>query len=191
MRRSRGLITTLGLAAVAASGAAALITIGGSTTAVANRTTPQAAGVAASHIAGARAAPQAAVRTATAWVGGVAEEILVNRDGLPLYTYEPDTATASMVNGELAALWPPLTANTAGAGGAPGKLAIVTTANGPQVTFNGHFLYTFVEDSPGVVTGQGVQNFMVARPTTPSIGSSSTSAGTAPRASSSGSVPGY
>jgi Secreted repeat of unknown function len=32
------------------------------------------------------------------------------------------------------------------------------------VAYNGHFLYTFVEDSPGHVTGQGVQNFFVATP---------------------------
>jgi hypothetical protein len=32
------------------------------------------------------------------------------------------------------------------------------------VQYNGHFLYTFVEDSPGHVTGQGVQNFFIATP---------------------------
>jgi hypothetical protein len=40
----------------------------------------------------------------------------------------------------------------------------VVTSNGRQVTYNGHFLYTFAEDSPGQVTGQGVQNFFVATP---------------------------
>jgi hypothetical protein len=34
------------------------------------------------------------------------------------------------------------------------------------VAYNGHFLYTFVADSPGHVTGQGVQNFFVATPGT-------------------------
>ena len=48
-------------------------------------------------------ATTATVRTAMARVGGVVEAILVNDKGLPLYTYKPDTATQSMVTGELAA----------------------------------------------------------------------------------------
>jgi hypothetical protein len=43
----------------------------------------------------------------------------------------------------------------------------VATSSGQQVTYNGHFLYTFVQDSPGHVTGQGVQNFFVATPGIP------------------------
>ncbi len=40
----------------------------------------------------------------------------------------------------------------------------MATTNGEQVAYNGHFLYTFVEDQPGKVTGQGVQNFYIATP---------------------------
>jgi predicted lipoprotein with Yx(FWY)xxD motif len=97
-------------------------------------------------------------------VGGVVEIILVNNKGLPLYIYTPDTATSSMVTGELAALWPPLLASAPTGSGTSGALAVVHTGNGQQVTYNGHFLYTFAEDSPGQVTGQGVQNFRVATP---------------------------
>ncbi len=46
----------------------------------------------------------------------------------------------------------------------------MSTSNGRQVAYNGHFLYTFVEDSPGHVTGQGVQNFYVATPGISAIG---------------------
>jgi len=109
-------------------------------------------------------ATMATVNTAMARVGGVVEVILVNDNGLPLYTYKPDTATQSMVTGELAALWPPLVANVPTGSGTTGVLAVVHTSNGQQVTYNGHFLYTFAEDSPGQVTGQGVQNFFVATP---------------------------
>lgn len=199
MRRPRRLIAVLGLSTVAAAGVAALVTTGGSvTTASASNTLssvgPTGAGLGApgtSPISGSQAGPLATVRTATATVGGVSETILVNRDGIPLYTYGPDTATASMVSGELAALWPPLTVGSLGVRGAPGKLAIVTTANGHQLTFNGHFLYTFVEDRPGIVTGQGVQNFMVATPAIANIASSSNSAGSIQGSASSGSLPGY
>jgi predicted lipoprotein with Yx(FWY)xxD motif len=109
-------------------------------------------------------AATATVRTATARVGGVMEVILVNDKGLPLYTYKPDTATQSMVSGELAALWPPLVGRAPTGSGTRGTLGVALTGNGRQVTYNGHFLYTFAEDSPGQVTGQGVQNFFVATP---------------------------
>jgi predicted lipoprotein with Yx(FWY)xxD motif len=106
----------------------------------------------------------ATVKTAMGRVGGVTEVILVNDEGLPLYTYKPDTATQSMVTGELATLWPPLVANGPTGRVTSGVLAVIHTSNGQQVTYNGHFLYTFAEDSPGQVTGQGVQNFLVATP---------------------------
>jgi predicted lipoprotein with Yx(FWY)xxD motif len=39
-----------------------------------------------------------------------------------------------------------------------GKLAIVKTANGSQVSYNGHLLYTFKQDTkPSDVTGEGIQ----------------------------------
>jgi predicted lipoprotein with Yx(FWY)xxD motif len=106
----------------------------------------------------------ATLHTAKASVGGVNETILVNAKGLPLYFYQPDTARRSLVTGQLAALWPPLVARVPSANGARGTLRAVDTANGHQVSYNGHFLYTFVDDSPGQVTGQGVQDFFVATP---------------------------
>jgi Secreted repeat of unknown function len=36
--------------------------------------------------------------------------------------------------------------------------------HGDQVAYNGHLLYTFADDQPGQVTGQGVQGFFVATP---------------------------
>ena len=68
------------------------------------------------------------------------------------------------MTGQLAVLWPPLVASAPTAHGAAGTLKAVATSSGQQVTYNGHFLYTFVQDSPGHVTGQGVQNFFVATP---------------------------
>jgi predicted lipoprotein with Yx(FWY)xxD motif len=114
--------------------------------------------------AASRPAATATVHTAMARVGGVTEVILVNAKGLPLYTYKPDTPTQSRVSGELAALWPPLVGSAPTGSGTSGALGVVRTGNGRQVTYNGHFLYTFAEDSPGQVTGQGVQDFFVATP---------------------------
>jgi predicted lipoprotein with Yx(FWY)xxD motif len=122
-------------------------------------------------------------------VGGVVEVILVNNKGLPLYIYPPDTGTNSMVTGDLAALWPPLLASAPTGSGNGGVLAVVHTGNGEQVTYNGHFLYTFAGDSPGQVTGQGVQNFLVATPSLPPNNATTTpgtTTGTTPARSGTG-----
>jgi len=106
----------------------------------------------------------ATVRVAHAVVGGRTEAILTDADGLPLYFYQPDTATKSLVSGSLAALWPPLTSAAPVDAGLNGKLAVVNDIHGGQVAYNGHLLYTFADDRPGQVTGQGFQNFFVATP---------------------------
>jgi predicted lipoprotein with Yx(FWY)xxD motif len=104
------------------------------------------------------------VRIAHALVGGRAEAILTDANGLPLYFYAPDTAAQSFVNGGLAALWPPLTSAAPTGAGLSGKLTVVNDAHGGQVAYNGHLLYTFTADRSGQVTGQGFQNFFVATP---------------------------
>ena len=125
------------------------------------------------------------VKTATAHVDGTNETILETAKGLPLYIYKPDSPTQSQVTGQLAALWPPLTAGAPKSGIGKGQLTAVKDIHGNQVEYNGHLLYTFVSDRPGVVTGQGVQNFFVATPdlTTPP-GTPAPAATTAPPASS-------
>jgi predicted lipoprotein with Yx(FWY)xxD motif len=151
---------TIAAIAVALAG-----TIGGVTIASASGNSSNAAASAGRSmtIAG-NTASAATVQTATATVQGTAETILVDAHGLPLYIYKPDTTVTSHVSGQLAALWPPLIAAAPTAAGATGRLTSVANANGNQVAYNGHFLYTFVEDSPRHVTGQGVQNFFVATP---------------------------
>jgi predicted lipoprotein with Yx(FWY)xxD motif len=104
------------------------------------------------------------VHTLTTVVNGRSEAILANAHGLPLYYYQADTAKKSLVNGELAALWPPLVTAKPTATGLRGTVSAVKNVHGQQVTYNGHFLYTFVDDAPGRVTGQGVSNFFVVTP---------------------------
>jgi predicted lipoprotein with Yx(FWY)xxD motif len=124
-------------------------------------------------------AKPATLRTATSSVNGKSETILVNAKGLPLYYYQADTAKKSMVNGELLRLWPPLISASPTATGTQGKLAALR-GNDLQVTYNGHFLYTFVDDAPGRVTGQGVSNFFVATPGLKTISSAAKTTTPAP-----------
>jgi predicted lipoprotein with Yx(FWY)xxD motif len=129
---------------------------------------------------GGQSSPGAAtVQLATVSVRGTPEAILEDAKGLPLYTYQPDTPTTSRVSGQLAALWPPLVAASPTAAGATGMLRSVCTSNGRQVSYNGHFLYTFVQDRPGRVTGQGVQDFFVATPDLPLAGAAPSPASSA------------
>jgi predicted lipoprotein with Yx(FWY)xxD motif len=117
---------------------------------------------------------QPTLRSTSTHVGARTETVLINAKGLPLYYYKADTAKKSQVSGVLAQLWPALVSAKPTASGVKGKVASVKQADGHQVTYNGHFLYTFVDDSPGRVTGQGVSDFFVATPNVRSIGSATT-----------------
>jgi hypothetical protein len=54
------------------------------------------------------------------------------------------------------------------------------------VTYNGRFLYTFVNDTPGHATGQGVGGFFVATPHLKPVKGSTTSAAPASSSASRG-----
>ncbi|HWE68843.1 MAG TPA: hypothetical protein VG205_00700 [Acidimicrobiales bacterium] len=174
MKHPRATLAAVGLSVAAIAGVTIAATAGGSTpaatpTATVPSATPPSANPASTPTPTAASSPMGTAVTATlhsapATVGGASETILVDNRDFPLYTYQPDTATKSMVTGELAFLWPPLVSTSPTANGAGGTLKGVSTSNGHQVTYNGHFLYTFRQDSPGQVTGQGVQNFFVATP---------------------------
>jgi predicted lipoprotein with Yx(FWY)xxD motif len=133
-----------------------------------------------------QAAKTPTVHAATATVNGKTETILVNAAGLPLYYYPSDTARKSRVSGELARLWPPLVSAHPTASGTGVKLTALKVAADRQVTYKGHFLYTFIEDSAGHVTGQGVSNFSVATPQLKALSSTAKVTATAPVSSSRG-----
>ncbi len=170
MRHPRIIIAGLALAAVAA---------GGGITAASAGSPPASSAPSAGQDAMA-----ATVRTAPAAVAGRTETILVSARGLPLYYYRPDTAAKSLVSGGLARLWPPLTSPAPTAAGVNGKLTVLNDAHGHQVAYRGHLLYTFIDDHAGQVTGQGVQNFLVATPGLAPIAGSP--AGTVPAAPTGG-----
>jgi predicted lipoprotein with Yx(FWY)xxD motif len=158
MQRPKIMIASIGVAVLGAAGGI---------TAAAVSTSSASAAPAASHSAAA-----ATVRTARVPVGGKLETILTSATGRPLYYYKPDTAAKSFVTGSLAQAWPPLTSAAPAGSGVSGKLSVLNDVNGQQVTYNGHPLYTFVDDHAGLVTGQGVQDFFVATPGLASITSS-------------------
>jgi predicted lipoprotein with Yx(FWY)xxD motif len=166
VRHPRIIIASITLAAAAALG-------GGITAAAATSSHASSPPATAQHAA-------ATVRTVQATVAGKTETVLVTSQGLPLYYYLNDTAAKSAVTGGLAALWPPLTSASPAAAGLAGKITAVTDSHGNQVAYNGHLLYTFADDQPGQVTGQGVQGFFVATPGLTAITGSQTTTGTAP-----------
>ena len=179
MRHPRIVIAAIAIAAAATiGGISAAVATGSSTPSPAAASRPATG----STNGGQQPASLATVQTASATVQGRTETILADAKGLPLYIYKPDTPTTSQVTGQLAALWPPVMAATPTLRGATGTVTSVPTTNGHQVAYNGHFVYTFIEDSPGHVTGQGVQNFFIA---TPDLG-----AGTSPTAPTGSSSPG-
>jgi predicted lipoprotein with Yx(FWY)xxD motif len=93
--------------------------------------------------------------------------ILVNSQGRTLYLFKKDPRGRSACTGECAKFWPPLRASgkpTAGHGISASKLGTIKRADGkPQVTYNGHPLYTFVQDTKaGQTNGQGLVAFGAA-----------------------------
>lgn len=108
----------------------------------------------------------ASIGTATATVNGQSVTILTDSAGKTLYYFKPDTATTSTCTGSCASIWPPVLASggtPTSTANLPGKLAVISDANGMQVTYNGHPLYTFANDTAaGMTTGEGVNNFFVA-----------------------------
>jgi len=86
--------------------------------------------------------------------------VLVDSQGMALYTNNQDSGKNVMCTGECTAIWVPVMAPS---GGQPtssdqavqSKLGTVMTKGGNQVTFNGKPLYSFVQDSSGQVTGNG------------------------------------
>src|SRR5256885_11738901 len=100
------------------------------------------------------------IKTATATVNGASVTILTNAQGLTLYYRTSDAPPSTVCSGGCAAAWPPLivsgSAAPTSATSLPGKLTSATDANGNQVEYNGHPLYTFSGDTaPGTTTRTG------------------------------------
>jgi predicted lipoprotein with Yx(FWY)xxD motif len=91
-------------------------------------------------------------------------QILVDSQGRTLHLFQADTGTTSACFGACATAWPPLRATgqpTVGGGANASLVGTTTRSDGnPQVTYNGHPLYTFIQGKkPGDTTGQGLTAF--------------------------------
>jgi predicted lipoprotein with Yx(FWY)xxD motif len=136
----------VGLAAVALIAAAC----GSTSTASTGGSASSPASASSSPVSGSSSALQ------TATIGGAM--VLTNAKGFTLYWFAPDTATKSNCNGSCATYWPPVKGPATAGAGVTGTLGTITRSDGStQATYNGHPLYTYVNDrSPGRATGNGL-----------------------------------
>ena len=125
----------------AALGVAALVLLG---VTVANATAP------------APAATSTGTALKTTTIDGMT--VLTNGKGFTLYSFAPDTPTTSKCYGSCAAYWPPVIGSSAAGSGLPGETGTIKRTDGsPQLTYNGHPLYTYIGDSaPGQATGNNL-----------------------------------
>jgi predicted lipoprotein with Yx(FWY)xxD motif len=116
------------------------------------------AGASSSSSSGSSSSSPAAVAAGTvktATIAGVT--VLTNSQGFTLYSFAPDTSTASKCNGTCAQNWPPVTGPVTAAG-VSGTFGTITRSDGSvQAIFDGHPLYTFAGDTaPGQAKGNGL-----------------------------------
>lgn len=129
---------------------------------------------------GAAASPSSAalIHTASMKIAGTTETVLKNASGRTLYYFTPDSASTVACTGGCASNWPPLLAPSGtptSIPGLPGKLSVLSGANGNQVLYNGHPLYTYTKDGDsGDAYGQGVGGkWFVATPDLATAGAAS------------------
>ena len=147
MNRRRAPLLTVAVMALVAIGLAACggsSNSSGSASAAANTT---ASGTTAS----------ASDTVSTKSISGVGT-VLVDSKGNALYTNNQDSGMNVACTGSCTAIWVPLMAPSSGQPtssdqAVQAKLGMVKSKSGNQVTFGGKPLYTFVQDSPGQVTG--------------------------------------
>lgn len=134
-------------------------TTGSSSTSTQNA--PTATQVPATPTQASTTTSSAVIKTATATVNGKSETILTNSQGITLYYFTADSATTAACATGCTSTWPPLLYSGSGsptsATTLSGTLTAVSNANGKQVSYNSHFLYTFSGDTaPGQTNGEGI-----------------------------------
>ena len=108
------------------------------------------------------AAPSAGKTVSVKEIGG-AGSVLVDSSGQALYASDQEAAAGNKVlcDGACNSFWKPLTVSggASSAGSVPGKVAVAKRPDGSsQVTYNGKLLYSFTQDGPDQVTGDGFKD---------------------------------
>jgi predicted lipoprotein with Yx(FWY)xxD motif len=89
--------------------------------------------------------------------------VIADGSGEALYLLDKESGSTSECYGECAEAWPPLLTSgdpKAGSGAEAGLLGTTERNEGElQVTYNGHPLYYYVDDSPGTILCQNVDEF--------------------------------
>ena len=93
-------------------------------------------------------------------------DVLVSGDGMTLYTSDVESSGKISCTGACTSFWTPLAPGKAAprANGDTGKLAVIKRPDGTmQVTSGGAPLYTFSEDGPGDIKGNGFTDDFAGR----------------------------
>lgn len=90
-----------------------------------------------------------------------AGNVLVDSSGQALYASDQETAAGKVLcTGACNSFWQPLTVSGGTpSGSVPGRLGVMKRPDGSmQATFDGKILYTFTQEGPEEVTGDGFQD---------------------------------
>jgi predicted lipoprotein with Yx(FWY)xxD motif len=136
------------------------------------------------------AASASASTVSTKQVGGIGA-VLVDAKGMVLYSPDEESGGKVLCMGQCTSIWMPLSASSPTAAPGVADLGTITRSDGTtQVTAGGRPLYTFAEDSPGDVKGNGASDdFAGQHFTWHAVMADGTLAGSTP--TTSGGVPAY
>jgi len=109
------------------------------------------------------------IHTGKANINGQLVNVLMTNKGFAVYYYKSDTSFKATCTGGCAQSWPPVLApqgmmTISSSTTLPKQLSVHMTANGAQVFYDGHALYTYAADTqPGIATGRakGMQWYLV------------------------------
>ena len=104
----------------------------------------------------------AVIHTATISLNGQSVAVLTNAAGRTLYDLTADTPTSTACSGSCTTIWFPLltTGAPSNATPLPHQVSVLADANGQQVEYDGHLLYTFSGDTAaGQAHGEGIVSF--------------------------------
>src|SRR5690348_1149177 len=100
------------------------------------------------------------IHTGMATINGNKVNVLMTNKGFAVYYYMADTMFKATCTGQCAHDWPPVLApqgmmTVSSSMALPRQLSVHQTANGAQVFYDGHALYTYAADmQPGTATGR-------------------------------------